>query len=141
MANRRIGGLTLAEWIRAFVEREYPGEDDLSRPDVGQRAFSYMPQAYLPTLQELAWAWFRPIFNRTVKREGWALPGGRAGDRMVRQLAMEWPEFEAFQVGRLVLARADVESVRADTIVWAEAKNPTMDVDAAIARLLQAAGF
>lgn len=139
--SRKINGQTMKDWLLEFLDQRYPDRDDLNRPDARAAAFAQMPGGFRPSTDRLTLAWFTKTFNAILNDNGWGFVDGRSGDRVVRQLALEWSDFRPLLVGKLVLVKDDVDAVRADLEAWAEANEPGMNIDATMTELKSAAGL
>lgn len=136
MSRRR----PLKEWLLEWIDAEYP-DASFSRPDAVQRSFQAVPRGYMPSMDRLQLQWWVKTVNSILGRAGFGFPEGEAGAEIVRQLALPWAQEQALLVGRLVMAKEDIDAVRADLQAWADENNPSMDIDGTMYDLKLAAGL
>ncbi len=130
----------LKEWLLEWIDAEYPAAS-FNRPDALQRSYQAVPRGYLPSVDKLIHQWWTKTVNSILSRAGFGFPEGEQGDAIVRQLELPWAQEQALLVGRLVMAKEDIDAVRADLETWATMNNPSMNIDATMADLKMAAGL
>ena len=133
---------TLREWADAWLTQHYPSRLNLSRSEVRQAMWQQLPKDYLPTLPSL-WAmwWTRVFTDQIAKPLGLIFTDGQAGDRLDAQLALPFVDLEAYCVGKLRLARADVDAVRDLLERYVQHYQLPVNIDQTMQRWQQAAGF
>lgn len=131
----------LTNWILLTVHQHFNGVREFSRPAALELCLNLLPDRFKPDYATLLHQWFTRRFGTALAKNGFGFPGGSTGATIVNQLLLPLDEFFELMVEELRGAKFDVDSVHAKAVVWRDANNATLDVDAFMARAKRAAGL
>jgi hypothetical protein len=139
-------------WLQDFLEKRQPGyrtdPAGLNKEDARSGAMANIPFRLVPSYDELFRGWFTRWFRAATQNKSsgkMEYPGGAMGTTIVAQLALPLDELRDLAIGKLVDARADIVSVRKNTVnPWFAHNQPTAteaDIDRFMEDCLSVAGF
>lgn len=133
---------SLREWAESWAQQHCPNPTQLGRDAVRLAMWNALPKIYLPNLHDLWRMWWMRAFADIARSLDWVFTDGRGGYRLDAQLALPFLDFEAYEVEKLRLAKADIDGVREELeeyIVYNGLVN--INVDQTMKRWQKAAGF
>lgn len=132
----------LRDWAQQWLAANYPNQNQLSRDTIREAMWHALPKDYLPSLTELWRSWWMRIFaDQIAKPLGLVFTDGRDGSRLDAQLALPFVDLEAYCVGKLRLAKGDIDAVRTLLQECIAYHGWAINVDQTMQQWQQAAGF